>query len=61
MVRVGVDGGSDGLWRKPVMADTLSRSRHWAQRTDPRAALRTALVWEGLDPLIAALTTERPE
>jgi S-adenosylmethionine-dependent methyltransferase len=36
------------------VADDLTRTRRWSQRTDPRTALRTAVVWEVLDTLLAA-------
>ena len=29
-------------------------SRRWASRTEPRLGVRTAVVWEALDPLVAA-------
>jgi SAM-dependent methyltransferase len=32
--------------------DDLLRSRRWTLRTDPRTAVRTAVVWEVLDPLL---------
>ncbi len=35
------------------MADALTRSRRWAQRGDPRSAVRTAVIWDALDTLVA--------
>jgi SAM-dependent methyltransferase len=35
-----------------VVDDPL-RSRHWALRADPRTAVRTAVVWDALDALLA--------
>ncbi len=35
------------------MPDDPSRSRRWSQRTDPRTAVRTAVVWDLLDALAA--------
>jgi S-adenosylmethionine-dependent methyltransferase len=32
--------------------DDLARARRWSQRTDPRSAVRTAVVWDALDPLV---------
>lgn len=36
--------------------------RHWSQRTEPRAAVRTAVVWDALDVLVGKLaaTAARP-
>lgn len=44
------------------MADALTRSRRWAQRDDPRSAVRTAAIWDVLDPLVAerAVRSGRP-
>lgn len=33
-----------------------TRTRRWSQRTDPRTAVRTAVVWEVLDALLARRT-----
>jgi S-adenosylmethionine-dependent methyltransferase len=38
--------------RRPV-ADDTSRTRRWAHRADPRTAVRTAVVWAALDPVVA--------
>ncbi len=35
------------------MPDDLDRSRQWSLRSDPRSAIRTAVVWDVLDPQIA--------
>jgi S-adenosylmethionine-dependent methyltransferase len=35
------------------VADDLLRSRRWALRADPRTAVRTAVVWDALDALLA--------
>ncbi|MEJ2577799.1 MAG: methyltransferase domain-containing protein [Kineosporiaceae bacterium] len=44
------------------MADASLRSRRWAQRNDPRTAVRTAVVWDALDALVAeqAAASGRP-
>lgn len=44
------------------MADAPTRSRRWAQRSDPRTAVRTAVVWDVLDALVAerAAASARP-
>jgi len=39
-----------------VPDDTL-RSRRWSQRSDPRSALRTAVVWETLEHFVAEQVT----
>lgn len=35
------------------MPEDLLRSRRWATRTDPRTDVRTAVVWDALDTLVA--------
>jgi S-adenosylmethionine-dependent methyltransferase len=35
------------------VADDTSRTRRWAYRADPRTAVRTAVVWAALDPVVA--------
>ena len=35
------------------MPDDTLRSRRWSQRSDPRSALRTAIVWETLEQFVA--------
>jgi SAM-dependent methyltransferase len=44
------------------VADDLYRSRRWAVRSDPRTAVRTAVVWDAVDALLAELsaTSGRP-
>lgn len=44
------------------MADDPLRSRRWALRADPRTAVRTAVVWDALDTLLAqqVAATGRP-
>lgn len=42
--------------RNTVVDDPL-RSRRWALRADPRTAVRTAVVWDALDTLVAQQVT----
>jgi S-adenosylmethionine-dependent methyltransferase len=35
------------------VADAFTSSRRWTQRSDPRTAVRTAVVWDALDSLVA--------
>src|SRR4249920_3749739 len=53
--RVGPGGGPlpDHPHERPTVPDDLLRSRRWALRADPRSAVRTAVVWEVLDGLLA--------
>lgn len=39
------------------MVDDPARSRRWALRADPRTAVRTAVIWDALDTLVAEQVT----
>src|SRR3712207_9342621 len=39
------------------MAEDLLRPRRWTLRADPRTDVRTAVVWDALDVLVAELVT----